>query len=127
RFEGFLLSLFAAIGVLLSAIGQFGVISQLVTQRAAEIGIRMALGATARHVVGLVMRHTLQWTLVGAALGLAVAWLGSRYLESMLFGVKPGDLTNLAAVFGFLLVVSVAAAWQPSRRTTRVDPAQVLR
>jgi putative ABC transport system permease protein len=127
RFESFFLSLFAAIGVLLAAVGQFGVISYLVTQRSSEIGVRMALGATGRHVVGLVMRHTLVWTLVGAALGLVVAWFGSRYLESMLFAVHARDLVNFAAVFGFLIAVSLAAAWQPSLRAVRVDPAQVLR
>jgi putative ABC transport system permease protein len=127
RFESFLLSLFAAIGVLLAAVGQFGVISYLVTQRSSEIGVRMALGATGRHVVGLVLRHTLVWTLVGAALGLLVAWFGSRYLESMLFAVHARDLANFAAVFGFLIAVSLAAAWQPSLRAVRVDPAQVLR
>jgi putative ABC transport system permease protein len=127
RFESFLLSLFAGIGVVLAAIGQFGVISYLVTQRSPEIGVRMALGATGRHVAGLVMRHTLQWTLAGAAIGLAAAWAGSRYLETMLFEVKARDLTNFAAVFGLLIAVSLVAAWQPSRRAARVDPAQVLR
>jgi predicted permease len=127
RFESFLLSLFAGIGVLLAAIGQFGVISYLVTQRSAELGVRMALGARSRHVVGLVMRHTMEWTLAGAALGMAAAWAGSRYLESMLFGVQARDLTNFAAVFGLLIAVSIAAAWQPARRAARVDPAQALR
>src|SRR5260370_37478475 len=127
QFESFLLSLFAGIGVLLAAIGQFGVISYLVTQRSAELGVRMALGARGRHVVGLVMRHTLEWTLAGAALGLAAAWAGSRYLESMLFGVQARDLTNFAAVFGLLIAMSIAAAWQPARRAVRVDPAQALR
>jgi hypothetical protein len=63
----------------------------------------------------------------GAALGLAAAWVGSRYLESMLFEVKARDLPSFTAVFGFLIAVSVAAVWQPSRRAVRVDPAQVLR
>jgi ABC-type antimicrobial peptide transport system permease subunit len=127
RFESFLLSLFAAIGVLLAAVGQFGVISYLVTQRSSEIGVRMALGATGRHVVGLVIRHTLTWTMVGSGVGLIVAWSGSRYLESMLFAVQARDLVNFAAVFGFLIAVSLAAAWRPSIRAVRVDPAQVLR
>jgi ABC-type lipoprotein release transport system permease subunit len=76
-------------------------------------------------VVGLV--HNLHWTLLGSVLGLAAAWAGSRYLESMLFEVKARDLTTFAAVFGFLIAVSLCAAWQPSRRAARVDPAQVLR
>jgi predicted permease len=127
RFESFLLSLFAAIGVLLAAVGQFGVISYLVTQRSSEIGVRMALGATGRHVVGLVIRHTLTWTLAGSGVGLIVAWFGSRYLESMLFAVHVRDLVNFSAVFGLLIAVSLAAAWRPSIRAVRVDPAQVLR
>jgi putative ABC transport system permease protein len=127
RFESFLLSLFAGIGVLLAAVGQFGVISYLVTQRSAEIGVRMALGATGRHVAGLVIRHTLAWTLIGAGLGLGVAWFGGRYLESLLFGVRARDLANFGAVFGFLILVSLAAAWQPLLRAVLVDPAQVLR
>ena len=127
RFESFLLSLFAAIGVVLAAVGQFGVISYLVTQRSSEIGVRMALGATGRHVVGLVMRHTLTWTLAGATLGLIAAWFGGRYLESMLFAVHARDMLNFAAVFGLLIAVSLAAAWRPSLRAVRVDPAQVLR
>jgi ABC-type antimicrobial peptide transport system permease subunit len=127
RFESFLLSLFGAVGLLLATVGQFGVISYLVTQRSAEIGVRMALGATSGNVVRLVMGHALRWTLAGAALGLAVAWFGSRYLESLLFEVKSKDLWNFAAVFGLLISISLAAAWQPSRRAARVDPAQVLR
>jgi hypothetical protein len=127
RFESFLLSLFAGIGVLLAAVGQFGVISYLVTQRSAEIGVRMALGATGRDVVRLVLRHTLIWTLVGAVAGLVVAWFASRQLESLLFGVSARDLANFTAVFAMLIGVSLVAAWQPMRRAARMDPAQVLR
>ncbi len=83
RFESFLLSLFAGIGVLLAAVGQFGVISYLVTQRSAEIGVRIALGATGRDVVALVLRHTLMWTMLGATIGLA--WRGSAAANSNRF------------------------------------------
>jgi predicted permease len=127
RFESFLLSLFAGIGVLLAAVGQFGVISYLVTQRSPEIGVRMALGATGRDVVTLVLRHTLVWTLLGAVAGLIVAWFTGRQLESLLFGVGTHDLVNLAGVFALLIAISLAAAWQPMRRAARMDPAQVLR
>jgi putative ABC transport system permease protein len=127
RFESFLLSLFAGIGVLLAAVGQFGVISYLVTQRSSEIGVRMALGATARDVVTLVTRQTLVWTLLGAIAGLIVAWFASRQFESLLFGVGARDLLNLSAVFALLIGVSLAAAWHPMRRAARMDPAQVLR
>jgi predicted permease len=127
RFEGLLLALFALAGVLLAAVGQFGVISYLVTQRSPEIGVRMALGASTGHVVGLVLRHTLNWTLFGAALGAAVSWYSGRYVESLLYGVRPTDAVALAAALVLLVVVSLAAALQPTRRAVRVDPARVLR
>jgi putative ABC transport system permease protein len=127
RFESFLLSLFAGIGVLLAAVGQFGVISYLVTQRSQEIGVRMALGATARDIVTLVLRHTLIWTLLGASAGLVFAWLGSRQLESLLFGVAARDIANFSAVFALLVGISLLASWQPLRRAARMDPLQVLR
>ena len=127
RFESFLLSLFAGIGVLLAAVGQFGVISFLVTQRSQEIGVRMALGASVRDIVTMVLRHTLIWTLLGAAAGLILAWLGSRQLESLLFGVAARDIANFSAVFALLVAISLLAAWQPMRRAARMDPAQVLR
>ncbi len=127
RFESFLLSLFAGIGVLLAAVGQFGVISYLVTQRSSEIGVRMALGATGRHVAALVLGNTLAWTLMGAGAGLIAAWFFSRQLEPLLFGVSARDLANFSAVFALMIGISLAAAWQPTRRALRMDPAQVLR
>jgi len=127
RFESFLLALFAGIGVLLAAVGQFGVISYLVTQRSQEIGVRMALGASALNITSLVLRHTLIWTLMGACAGLMLAWIASRQLESLLYGVSPRDIANFSAVFALLVAISLAAAWQPMRRAARMDPAQVLR
>jgi len=119
--------LFALIGVVLAAVGQFGVISCLVTQRSSELGVRMALGATPGNVVGLVLRNALTWTVAGAGAGLAMAFVGAKQLESMLFGVQARDVWTCAAVFVLLLMVSIAAALQPSRRASRLDPAQVLR
>ncbi len=127
RFEGLLLCLFAAVGVALAAVGQYGVISFLVAQRSVEIGVRMALGATRGNIVSMVLGHTAKWTLLGAALGLTLALAAGAQLEPMLFGVKPGDTVNFAAVFAFLICVSLAAAWQPSRRAANMDPARALR
>jgi len=127
RFESLLLVLFAVIGVALAAVGQFGVISYLVTLRSAEIGVRMALGATSGNVVAMVLRHTLAWTLLGAAVGLTAAWFANVQMEAMLFGVRARDAVNFAGVFALLIGVSLAAAWSPSRRASRLDPARVLR
>lgn len=127
RFETMLLGLFALIGVALAAVGQFGVISCLVTQRSSELGVRMALGATPGNVIALVLRNTLTWTLSGAAAGFVAAFAGAKQLESMLFGVRARDVWTAAAVFLVLIAVSILAAWQPSRRASRLDPAQVLR
>ncbi len=127
RFETMLLALFALIGVVLAAVGQFGVISCLVTQRSSELGVRMALGATPRRVVALVLRNTLAWTIGGSVAGLIVAFGSAKQLESMLYGVQARDVWTCAAVFGLLLMVSIVAAWQPSWRASRLDPAQVLR
>ena len=127
RFETFLLASLALLGVLLAAVGQFGVISHLVTQRSSEIGVRMALGASRANIVSMVLRHTLEWTLAGAAAGIAGAWMAARFLESMLFGINPNDAKSFAGVFVLLILVSLAAAWQPARRAASVDPIRVLR
>ncbi|MBC8167893.1 MAG: ABC transporter permease, partial [Bryobacteraceae bacterium] len=127
RFQTTLLVIFAAIGVLLAAVGQFGLISYLVTQRSAEIGLRMALGATATDVVSMVVRRTLAWTIAGTAAGLVAAMWLTEYLQPLLFGVQPRDATNASAVLLLLFAVSIAAAWVPSGRAARIDPAKVLR
>ncbi len=127
RFQATLLAVFAIIGVVLAAVGQFGLISCLVTQRSAEIGIRMALGASGRHVVGSVLGRTLAWTALGMLTGAVAAWSLGRYLQPLLFGVEPHDVSVVAAVLALLLLVSVIAASGPARRAVAVDPARVLR
>jgi putative ABC transport system permease protein len=127
RFQTTLLAAFALIGVLLAAVGQFGLISCLVTQRAAEIGIRMALGARGADVVAGVMRRTLGWTLAGSAAGIAGAYFLAQYLQPVLFGVGPRDVPVAVSVLMLLIAVSVAAAWYPAARAAAIDPARVLR
>jgi putative ABC transport system permease protein len=127
RFESLLLTLFAAAGMLLAGVGQFGVVSYLVTQRSAEIGVRMALGATTRDIVGMIVRQTLAWTLLGAATGLGLALWSAKFIESMLFGVKTMDVLNFAAVLALLTFVALISAWRPSHRAAHLDPVKVLR
>ena len=127
RFESVLFGLFAVLAIVLAAVGQFGVISSLVAERTAEIGVRMALGATPGKVVGMVLRHVLLWTLLGTACGAAAAWAGARWLETLLYGVKPRDPVSYCAVLLVLLVVALLSAWRPARRAAGLDPASVLR
>jgi len=127
RFNAWLLGLFAGMGMLLSAIGLYGVVSFLVAQRTGEIGVRMALGATPGRIARLVLGHAARWTLAGAALGVAGSWFASRWLEAMLFHVSARDPWMLAAAVAALLATAMLAAWAPSRRAARVDPMQALR
>jgi predicted permease len=127
RFNAVLLGIFAGIGVLLAAIGLYGVISFLVAQRTQEIGVRMALGATPGAVTRLVLAHAARWAALGVALGLAGALLTARLLQAMLYQVSAKDPATILAVVALLSGVALLAAWAPSRRAARVDPAQALR
>jgi predicted permease len=127
RFNAWLLSLFAAMGLLLAAIGLYGVISFLVAQRTQEIGVRMALGATPGAVARLVLGHAARWTFAGAALGVVGSLFAARLLDAMLFHVSARDPWILAAAVTVLWVIAMLAAWVPSRRAARVDPMQALR
>jgi ABC-type antimicrobial peptide transport system permease subunit len=127
RFNAILLSIFAAMGVLLAAIGMYGVVGFLVAQQTREIGVRMALGATPQGILRLVLSSVARWTLSGAALGLLGAWLCSRLLESLLFQVRAHDPLLLGLALLILLAVAFLAAWLPARRAMRVDPMVALR
>jgi len=127
KFNALLLSLFAATGLLLAAIGIYGVVGYLVTQRTQEIGIRMALGANPRNVLSMILFHFLRWTSAGALLGLLGSWFVTRLLESLLFEVRAHDPWLLACAVGLLFVVAFFAAWIPARRAMRVDPIVALR
>ncbi len=127
RFDAILLSLFAGIGVLLAALGMYGVVSFFVQQRTPEIGVRMALGATPEDVLKMVLLNVARWTIGGAMLGLLGAWFCARLLESLLFQVRAHDPLLLALAVCVLLVAAFLAAWIPARRAMRVDPMIALR
>ncbi len=127
RFNAVLLSLFAAMGVVLAAVGIYGVVGFLVAQRTREIGVRMALGASGRGILQMVLWNVARWTSAGAALGILGAWFCVRLLQSLLFEVNAHDPLLLVAALLTLLVVALVAAWIPARRAARIDPLVALR
>jgi predicted permease len=127
RLNAFLLGVFASAAVLLAAIGLFGVIATMVRQRSREIGIRMALGATARDVSTMVVGRGLTISSVGVCVGLIAATLGNRVLSSLLYEVSPTDVVTLIAVGMVLIAVAIAATLIPARASTRIDPNVALR
>jgi putative ABC transport system permease protein len=127
RFNALLLSLFAATGTLLAAIGMYGVVGYLVAQRTREIGVRMALGASPHRVLGMILSHVARWLVSGALLGLFGAIALTRLLQSLLFNVQARDPLLLALALVLLTAIGFLAAWIPARRAMRVDPMIALR
>ena len=127
RFTMLVLGIFAAVALALAAIGIYGVLSYTVTQRTAELGIRMALGADPGGLRRLVVGSGLALASIGVAVGLVGAWILSRMLESLLYGVAPTDPTVFATVAVLLLAVAALASYVPARRATRIDPVTALR
>ncbi len=127
RLLAWLLSAFAGLAVFLAAAGLYAVVSYTTTLRTREFGIRVALGATARHLRQLVVGQTLWLVGIGLVLGLAVALAASRALGSLLFGVGPTDTVTYLVVGVLLLGVGVAAAQWPARKASRVNPVSALR
>ncbi len=127
RFYSTLLGLFAAVAVLLAAVGIFGVMSYSVAQRTREIGIRMALGADRGRVIGGVISHTLKLVAVGTIGGVAAAFGLTRLLEALLYGVSASDPTVFTAIPIMFVVVALVAAIWPARRAANVDPVEALR
>jgi predicted permease len=122
-----LLAGFAGAALLLAAVGLYGLMSFTVSRRIREVGVRMALGARPRQVVGRILRQTAGLALVGAALGLAAAWGLTRLMEGLLFRVEPRDPWVLGGAALLLAVTALAAAWLPARRAAAVDPIESLR
>lgn len=127
RFNMTLLSLFGAVALLLAAIGVFGVVSYAVTQRQKELGVRIALGARASEIVGLVVGQGMKPVLFGAGLGLLGALAASRLVASLIYGVSMNDPLTYAMVGGLLAAIAVLACLVPALRATRIDPIRVLR
>ena len=121
------LGVISLLAVILGTVGQYGVLSYIVAERTREIGVRMALGAEARRVQGMVVGQGARVLLVGVVIGLAVAAASTRALRSLLFGVGALDFPTFAAVAGGMVLVGLLAAYVPARRASRVDPVESLR
>ena len=127
RFYAAVMGAFAAIAVLLSAVGIYGVLAYAVGQRTREFGVRTALGARSRDVLALVLRQGLGLTSIGIGIGLAGAMALTRYLEGMLYDVTPLDPLTYVAVVALFVAVTSLASYLPARRATRIDPLTALR
>jgi len=126
-FSLLLIGVFAVIAALLAGVGLYGVLSTVVRQRTAEIGVRMALGATPRSVFRLVVGHGLRLSSAGGAIGMAAAFGLTRAMTSMLVDVKAADPITFAAMAALFLVVAVIASGLPARRASGLDPTIALR
>jgi ABC-type antimicrobial peptide transport system permease subunit len=127
RFVVLLLGGFAAFALLLASLGIYAVISYSVSQRTQEIGIRMALGASAGSLQGRIILETMTLAATGMALGVAASWALARGLNGFLFGVSASDPVTFAAMLGVLTVVAALAGYIPARRASRIDPMVALR
>ena len=127
RLTGWLLGFFAGLALLLAAIGIYSVLSYVVSQRRREIGIRVAMGASATEIAGLVWKSGIALTAAGAVAGMAIAAVGTRTISSLLHEVKPLDPLTFVAAPATLLLVASLAALIPALRATRVDPVKALR
>jgi ABC-type antimicrobial peptide transport system permease subunit len=127
RAAGMFFGVLGTFGLVLTALGIYGVLSLLVRSRTREIGLRVALGASPRTVASLVMGQAITWTGVGAAVGLGLAVLLTRFLTALLYGTSPTDLWVFAGVVFLLVAVAGAAALVPAVRASRLDPLAALR
>jgi putative ABC transport system permease protein len=127
RFSLFLLGLFAAVALALSALGIYGVTAYAVSQRTREIGVRMALGARSRDVLSMVLREEMKLALAGVAIGVAGSFALTRLMSSLLFGVTPTDPLTFAVVPALVILAGIASSLGPARRAASVDPAVALR
>jgi putative ABC transport system permease protein len=127
RLWSFVLAAFASMALLLAAVGLYGVMSFVVTQRTKELGIRMAIGAPAANVVSLILGQGSALAGLGALIGLLLAFSASRYLESLLFEVSPLDSAIFLAVPTLLILMAILACAVPAWRASRIDPISALR
>jgi len=127
RTIGYLLGVFAALAMTLAAVGLYGLVSYGASQRVREIGIRIALGAQPESLVRLILARGVAISILGVAVGLAIAYGLGTALQGLLFGVSHTDPLTMIAASGVLLGCAAAAAWLPARRASRVDAAISLR
>jgi putative ABC transport system permease protein len=127
RLNAFLIAVFAVAALSLAAIGLFGVTTTMVRQRTRELGVRMALGATARDLRRMVLGRALAISSAGLAIGLVGALLANRLLSALLYEVSPTDAVTLSVVAALLLGICVLASLIPARASTRIDPMVALR
>ncbi|HET9695274.1 MAG TPA: FtsX-like permease family protein, partial [Terriglobales bacterium] len=122
-----LLAAFAALALVLTVVGVYGVISYSVSQRAQEFGIRIAVGARPWHVLSLILSQSLRTTATGVAAGILASLALTRAMGSLLFRVSPNDPVTLVSVTLLMVFLSAVASLLPARRATKVDPMEVLR
>jgi ABC-type antimicrobial peptide transport system permease subunit len=122
-----LITAFAALALVLAAVGLYGLLAYLIGRQTREIGLRMALGATPADTLSRVVGHALRLTLAGLAVGVVAALALGRLVESFLHGVKPTDPVTYALVAATLLATTAVAAYLPARRAMRIDPMVALR
>jgi len=127
RFQTMLISAFACVALLLAGVGLYGVLSYMVRQRTAELGVRLALGAQRSDILQLVLQRGLILSTTGLVLGIAASLMLTRYIASLLFATSALDLLTFVAVTGILLVVSVLSSLVPAVRASRLDPNEILR
>ena len=127
RFQTMLITSFAALALLLSAVGLYAVLSYMVAQRTLEIGLRLALGAQRDNVLGLILRRGLLLSAAGLAIGVVASLVLTRFMQEMLYGVGRFDPLTFVGVCAVLLLVSLIASSVPAYRAARLDPMQTLR
>lgn len=127
RFSLFLIAAFAGVAAVLAGVGLYGVLSTVVRQRTAEIGVRMALGAAPRGIFGLMVGYGLRLSGAGVAVGLVAAFLLTRAISSMLVGIQPTDPLTFAAMSGLFFLIAAFATWLPARRAAALVPSKALR
>ncbi len=127
RFLMLLLTSFAVVALVLAVVGVYGVTAQAARQRLPEFGLRMALGARARDILGLTLRRGLSLVIIGLVLGVAAALMATRAMVGLLYGISPNDPATFLTVISLMIAAGLGASWLPARRAARLDPATTLR